>query len=99
LRTQAAKGKGKGDTAVVSAHAPMASSHATSFEVVASHICHSMYCVGHRVQEAQAQLGNTAGGSAHAGMEFYRPIEGFMGATTSLGRYTGVGSPQGQAMD
>lgn len=51
------------------------------------------------VQEAQAQLGNTAGGSAHAGMEFYRPIEGFLGATTSLGRYTGAGSPQGQVRD
>ena len=42
-------------------------------------------------QEAQAQLGRTAGGSAHAGMEFYRPIEGYPGATTSLGRHTANG--------
>ncbi len=39
-------------------------------------------------QEAQARLGVTRGGSAHAGMEFYRPIDGFPGATTSLGRRT-----------
>jgi hypothetical protein len=42
-------------------------------------------------QEAQARLGHTAGGSAHAGMEFYRPIEGYPGATTSLGRHTANG--------
>lgn len=33
-------------------------------------------------------LGVTRGGSAHAGLEYYRPIDGFPGATTSLGRRT-----------
>lgn len=36
--------------------------------------------------KAKASLGQTAGGSAHAGMEFYGAIEGYDGATTSVGR-------------